>query len=1350
MHFLCFKYYIFINLKGKPMIYESSCTIICYIIYFFLCLPFTAMAIDVDSNGQSHPHGISSSGLNTTINLQNNQYDITGGTQKGLNLFHSFDSFNVHYGESANFHDDGIKNNISRVTGKSYSWINGNVSSHAENLFLMNPNGWMFGPDASLDVAGSLHITSADYLILGDDDGRFDATNPDDSILTSAPVSAFGFIDNYIGELTIESKIEVHENKEIILVGGDIHVKNKSILEAESGKIAAVSVKSQGEVDALNIDEEPSSEDLGDVKINGGSIFSVNGEGAGDIYIRSENFYIGDDLDETASGLEAQSLGDKEGRGINVEVKDSIIISNKGIIYTCNKGDSKIDQLSIKADNLKLSNGYIFSDNYGTGESASLNLNIQKDLLITDTSKIESFTQSNGKSSDIKIRANNLMLSDSSHIKISSLKQKTSGTIEITCSNSLIVFDNSFINVGVPKEGIGGDIVIYAPNTILSKTTQISTINYDRNVEKTGNISITGDLLKLNDNSSITSSSLSGKSAGDIILNIDKQILLGNIESEVVDQKECFIDASGYYSDSGEMIINTGELIITDGSKINLASAYGKSSNLEINIDLLKIYNGIIQKFNYSENTNENLFSLRSTYINIYNNGIIECKAGGNTIGSKISIETNELNLLNGGKIKLETSGNAFGCDLTIDSDQINIIGDQNYVINNSYDHIQYQGMPGIISKTRMNGTGGKIAINSDNIVMDYGGQINFQSHDQASGSNLFIYSDNISLNNGAKIDGSSFDNSYSGNIYIESKGDINLKGDLTYTGILLNSFDADSSGMIDISSKNFVMDGAFVTAFTTGKGEGGDIQIKATHSIQLLGNKSHINSSSAMENEKPAPEGSAGNIFLEANEIVLKNGSQIINNTDGIGNAGNITIKASNLLHVSGEFSAYDDNFQKYIIGSGISNATFYNQTGAGNSGEIEIYTDQLVLTDGGRIDNSSWGVGNAGKVTINAEESIYINGGDSSEVIPSMIYSISGGVIENTENAEINNAGNGGDIYVNTKQLHIDNGGEISTSTESTTGKAGNIFVDATEKILLRGKLPSGRPSMIDSGSESLDSSGDGGEIHLSSQQLLISDGAVISSKNIGSGKANDIIINMRGDVEIKNSKILLEANKGDAGNIFFQSNMMLMNNSNVSTSVLGLEGDGGNITYDNKITLINKSQIIANAHEGTGGNITINSDHLIRSADSIIDASSKLGINGTVNILSPEIDLSSGLNALSARFMDASQWLNTPCNQRGDDFSSLIVNDRDSLPRSSDDLLSVNPYVLILDTPLGKRIYPMMTKGHLKEAVMTIESAMHDFSDRKTNIIANVILATIYMDLGFNTDFYRWFIRHFFTQM
>ena len=52
----------------------------------------------------------------------------------------------------------------------------------------------MFGPNARLDVQGSFHAITADYLKLGNA-GRFDARNINNSLLTVAPVEAFSFFD---------------------------------------------------------------------------------------------------------------------------------------------------------------------------------------------------------------------------------------------------------------------------------------------------------------------------------------------------------------------------------------------------------------------------------------------------------------------------------------------------------------------------------------------------------------------------------------------------------------------------------------------------------------------------------------------------------------------------------------------------------------------------------------------------------------------------------------------------------------------------------------------------------------------------------------------------------------------------------------------------------------------------------------------------------------------------------------------------------------------------------------------------------------------------------------------------
>ncbi|NEO62885.1 MAG: filamentous hemagglutinin N-terminal domain-containing protein, partial [Moorea sp. SIO4G2] len=94
---------------------------------------------------------------------------ILGGAQRGINLFHSFREFNVSEGRGAYFSSPNpeIQNILTRVTGNNRSDILGTLGtfgSSQPNLFLINPNGIVFGRNASLDVGGSFVATTADGI----------------------------------------------------------------------------------------------------------------------------------------------------------------------------------------------------------------------------------------------------------------------------------------------------------------------------------------------------------------------------------------------------------------------------------------------------------------------------------------------------------------------------------------------------------------------------------------------------------------------------------------------------------------------------------------------------------------------------------------------------------------------------------------------------------------------------------------------------------------------------------------------------------------------------------------------------------------------------------------------------------------------------------------------------------------------------------------------------------------------------------------------------------------------------------------------------------------------------------
>ena len=119
--------------------------------------------------------------INTSVNFNsvNQTYTITGGTQVGINQFHSFRDFSVPTSNTAHFHTAPTTvNAIARVTGANVSNIDGILRTNGTtNLYLVNPNGIVFGANAKLDIAGSFSASTANSIKFSDG-SEFSATNP--------------------------------------------------------------------------------------------------------------------------------------------------------------------------------------------------------------------------------------------------------------------------------------------------------------------------------------------------------------------------------------------------------------------------------------------------------------------------------------------------------------------------------------------------------------------------------------------------------------------------------------------------------------------------------------------------------------------------------------------------------------------------------------------------------------------------------------------------------------------------------------------------------------------------------------------------------------------------------------------------------------------------------------------------------------------------------------------------------------------------------------------------------------------------------------------------------------------
>jgi filamentous hemagglutinin family protein len=182
--------------------------------------------------------------LNTDVQQVGNQYNITGGTQAGANLFYSLQKLGLSRGEIANFlSNPSVQNVLTRVTGGEASLINGliQVTGGNSNLFIMNPAGIVFGANASLNVPASFSATTATGIKVGN--GWFGINSSIDQVRNlTGNVSGYAFINtltsldaNPSGVILNQGNLSVGTGKTVTLVGG--MVVNTGTIATPSGKI---------------------------------------------------------------------------------------------------------------------------------------------------------------------------------------------------------------------------------------------------------------------------------------------------------------------------------------------------------------------------------------------------------------------------------------------------------------------------------------------------------------------------------------------------------------------------------------------------------------------------------------------------------------------------------------------------------------------------------------------------------------------------------------------------------------------------------------------------------------------------------------------------------------------------------------------------------------------------------------------------------------------------------------------------------------------------------------------------------------------------------------------------------
>ncbi|MDM8560789.1 filamentous hemagglutinin N-terminal domain-containing protein [Candidatus Parabeggiatoa sp. HSG14] len=568
--------------------------------------------------------------LGPRIALEGPDYAIGAelGQQVGGNLFHSFDEFNLNMNESATFSGpDSINNIMSRVTGGNPSHIDGALRSTIPNadFYFINPAGLMFGPNATLDVPGAFHASTADTLHL-QDGGQFNARNPSESSLTIAPVSAFGFLTESKAPLSINgTNAKVSTGNDFSLVAGDIQI-NQAKLTANAGRFNLASIAQAGNV-TLQPDNITLPSKLGNITIHDSRIitsFTRGGLTGGDIYIRADKFELNN------SRLESNTLIGK-GKKIDIQAKE-VAISHGGQLTTTTWGSGKGGHIKIQAahtinlsgvgnqgqgstivanvgnpqisatktakgnggsididtDKLQLSDGALIgTTTYGYGNGGNLNIKVTDKINFSGedhrgiTSGILSATTGAGNAGTVEIEAKQLHLAAGAKISTESIGTGQGGNIKIQAGDLVRLS-------GISKAGQGSFIVANASGTI-------------ENAGDGGMIELNAKHLQLAEGAQIGTATFGAGQGGKINLNVTSDVFFEGIDkigfhSGIFTMSQSKTNSAG---NAGSIILKAGNLYLANAAKINAGTAgFGKGGNVNIDAQNVNMINeGTISAF---------------------------------------------------------------------------------------------------------------------------------------------------------------------------------------------------------------------------------------------------------------------------------------------------------------------------------------------------------------------------------------------------------------------------------------------------------------------------------------------------------------------------------------------------------------------------------------------------------------------------------------------------------------------------------------------------------------------------------------------------------------------------------
>lgn len=450
-----------------------------------------------------------------------------------------------------------------------------------------------------------------------------------------------------------------------------------------------------------------------------------------------------------------------------------------------------------------------------------------------------------------------------------------------------------------------------------------------------------------------------------------------------------------------------------------------------------------------------------------------------------------------------------------------------------------------------------------------------------------------------------------------------------------------NSGGVIQVQSRNISLtDGSALLTLTAGSGQGGQLNINATGSVEVSGSSidpvlgplfNTFFPSALLTEVNVGATGQGGDLNITTGRILVADGAKVSVSTSGPGTGGNMQIQAQTI-----ELARSSPFFGPSQFAADASNPD------SGQGGNITLNASQVLVNNGGWMTAGTGGTGSAGTIRINAP-SIELGGGSDDPIPASIATQVGPG-----------SRGNGGNIRLDTNRLQVSNGAQIATSTFGI-GNAGllQIFAQDVEVVGGTDQSPSGLFSTVNPGA-----SGQGGNLEITTTEWFrVADGAQVAVDTLGSGNAGALIVKAQtielsgfnqqgksglfagaiigsgsgGDLNITADQLTIRdgatisvsnfssrnpnipPGQGPAGNTQIAAKFLQLDNGATLTAA-SAGGDKGNITLNSETIVLRRgSSISTNAlGNATGGNININTNFLV----AVPDENSDVTANATNN--------------------------------------------------------------------------------------------------------------------------------------